>query len=289
MANFGQEVLEASVSQIVIVDFWAPWCGPCKQLTPILERVVAQTSGSVKLVKVDIDKNPQIAQQMRIQSIPAVFAFFDHQPIDGFMGALPEPQIQTWLAELIKATGVKPLSNTPEDFTKALEQASELLATGETDTAQAIYRDILSEQPDNALAFAGNLRCLITKGEVEKAETLLDQASASLSTHKEMESIHSALSIAKQAQQTSGSIADLVADLYTNPNDHQARFDLALTYYVSQEMDKATDELLEIVKRDRKWQDDAARKQLVQIFEALGPMHPQTIEGRKKLSAILFA
>ena len=287
VANFKAEVLDPSRSQLVIVDFWASWCGPCKQLGPILEKIVAASKGAARLCKIDIDQSPQIAQQMRVQSVPAVFAFYNGQPVDGFMGALPESQIKSWLEQLIKATGVTGAAG--DGLDTALKQAEDFLAQGDVSTAQSIYTDILSEHPDNAPAFAGALRCLLALGQTDQAAQILASAPPELATHKAVDPIHTALELAQQAAQAGASLADLEGKLAQNPNDHQARLDLAMALYAAQETARAMDELLEIVRRDRKWQDDGARKQLIKLFEALGPTHPDTIEGRKKLSSVLFS
>lgn len=289
VSNFVQEVLEASKTQIVVVDFWAPWCGPCKQLGPVLERVVAGAGGAAKLAKIDIDKNAQIAQQMRIQSIPAVFAFFNKQVVDGFMGALPEPQIKAWLDELIKATGAKAPAPAQEDFTAALEQAAQFRQSGDIATARAIYSDILTEQPGNKEAFAGVLHCLIALGDADSAAALLAKVPSEISESKELESVRAALDIAMQAQKSGGEAQALEDRLRADEKDYQAHFDLALLLFAQGKAEEAIDHLLFIVSRDRKWEDDGARKQLVQFFEALGATHELTIAGRKKLSSVLFS
>jgi len=287
--NFMAEVMDASADRIVIVDFWAPWCGPCKQLAPALEKTVAQTKGAAKLVKINIDTSPEIAQQLRVQSIPAVFAFFNKKLLDGFMGALPESQINAWLGELIKATGVKPQTDGTDDFTGALKQAASFVEAGDIATAHAIYADILGEQRDNVEAFAGLLRCLIALGDHETAMDILAKAPASMADHKALASIRTALELAAQAKDTSGDGAALHARLVANENDHQARFDLALAAYGANKPEEALTHLLEIVRRDRQWNEQAARVQLVKIFEALGGDHPLTVEARKQLSTILFS
>ena len=290
LSTFAAEVLQASQNQLVIVDFWAPRCGPCQQLGPILEKAIIALGGAARLAKVNIDENPQIAQEMRIQSVPTVFAFFKGQPLDGFMGAQPESQIKQWLAELVKATGVKASVNGTEDMTKALEQAEALLISGDIETAKAIYADIYAEQPDLAAAFAGLLRCMIAQGQTDEAAALLAQAPDAIAQDKTMEPVKAALEVALQAQKAGGaSLQELKAKSEAEPNNHQVRFDYALQAFANGDAQTAIDELLVIVAKDRKWREDGARKQLVQFFEALGHTHPQTIEGRKKLSSVLFA
>ncbi len=288
LQTFMKDVIEASRTSLVVVDFWAPWCGPCKQLGPALEKVVKSYKGAVRLAKIDIDKNPQIAQQMRVQSIPAVFAFFQGQPVDGFMGALPESQIKAWIDKLVKALG-KAIQGGPENYDAALKQAAELLASGDSETAEAIYADILAEDHENAAAYAGVLRCFLARGETDKAREGLANAPEVMAKDKAFDSIRTSLELADQASEASGSLGELKAAVEKNPTDHQARFDLALAYFAAGEREAAVDELLEIVQRDRKWNDEAARKQLVKLFESFGHMDPLTVSARKRLSSILFA
>ncbi len=288
LANFMAEVIEASRTQIVVVDFWAPWCGPCKQLTPVLEKIVRAHKGAVRLAKIDIDKNPEIAQQMQIQSIPAVFAFFRGQPIDGFMGALPEAQIKSWLDHLIKAAGGAKDPAPDAGFNTALEQAAGLLAQGESETAQAIYTDILAEEPTNTGAFAGLLRCLLAQKQISKAKEMLAAAPAELAKDKALDPVRTAIELAEQSGAT-GNAAELEAKLAQNPSDHQVRFDLALAHYAEGRKEQAVDQLLELVRRARAWNEEAARKQLVKLFEAMGPADPLTISARKRLSSVLFS
>lgn len=290
LSTFMADVIEASRTALVIVDFWAPWCGPCKQLGPTLEKVVASYKGVVQLAKIDIDKNPQIAQQMRVQSIPAVFAFFNGQPVDGFMGALPESQVKAWIDRLVKAVSkALPGGAGVANYDEALKQAAELLASGDHATAQAIYADILAEDPVNAAAYAGVLRCFLAKGETDKAREGLAKAPPEMAKDKAFDSVRSALELAEQAGQASGALEELKAKVAGNPADHQARFDLALAHYAAGEREAAVDELLEIVRRDRKWNDEAARKQLVKLFDSFGAMDPLTVASRKRLSSILFS
>jgi putative thioredoxin len=292
LSTFMADVIDASKMHIVVVDFWAPWCGPCKQLGPTIEKVVRSYNGAVTLAKIDIDQNQQIAQQMQIQSIPAVFAFFQGQPIDGFMGALPEAQIKSWLDRLIKSTGATGVpAGEPDlaaDLASAMKQAEEYFASGDVTTAQAVYADVLDQDPKHAGAYAGLMRCLIALGDTAEAKRMLETAPPEMAKDKSFDPIRTTLELAEQAGKT-GASADLATKVAGNPADHQARYDLALAYYAEGKREQAVDELLEIVRRSRSWNEDAARKQLVKFFEAFGPTDPLTIASRKRLSSILFS
>ncbi|MGE3622313.1 MAG: thioredoxin [Bdellovibrionales bacterium] len=287
LANFMSEVIEASRERVVVVDFWATWCGPCKQLTPLLEKLVRGLKGAVRLAKIDIDRNPEIAQQMRIQSVPAVFAFFRGQPVDGFMGIQPEAQIKAWLDKLIKVPGAAG-NGEAAGMETALKQAAEHFAAGDMPTAQSIYADILDMDPANAAAYAGLLRCLVAAGDVDRAKQMLGSAPPDIAKDKALDAARAAIELAEQSGQ-SGSTAEHESRVTQNPADHQARFDLAMACYAAGQKERAVDELLEIVRRNRGWNDDAARKQLVKLFEAFGATHPLTIAARKRLSSILFS
>jgi len=284
--SFVKDVIEESRRRLVIVDFWAPWCGPCKQLVPLLEKLVRSKKGAVVLAKVNIDTNPELAQQLRVQSVPTVFAFSQGQPVDGFAGAQPEPQLAAWIDQLIKATGSK--APQAEDYEPALAQAAELLAAGAYQKAESIYADILAESPDTVKAFTGVVRCLIASGAVAEAQDRLDHTPEAFAKAKELVAVRTALELAVAAQTAGDSVA-LLAQVKKNPNDHQARFDLALAYFAEDQRENAVDELLELVRLDRKWQEEAARKQLVKFFEAFGPTDPLTLSGRRRLSSILFS
>ncbi|MCB8819111.1 thioredoxin [Microvirga rosea] len=280
-ANFRQDVLAESMQQPVLVDFWAPWCGPCKQLTPVLEKVVREAGGKVKLVKMNIDEHPQIAGQLGVQSIPAVFAFQRGQPVDGFMGALPESQIKTFIERLIGPLG-------PSATEEIMAEADRLAAEGDAAGAAELYAGILTQDPTHAPALAALAKLHVELGDIEGAKRLLDMAPADKANDPAIAGARAALELAEQAGSL-GDAAELERRVQADPLDHQARFDLAIALNARGKREEAVDQLLEIVRRDRNWNEDGARKQLVQFFEAWGPMDPATLAGRRRLSSILFA
>ncbi|CAO3415409.1 tetratricopeptide repeat protein [Azospirillum argentinense] len=285
---FMADVIEASQSVPVIVDFWAPWCGPCKQLGPILEKTVLAAKGKVRLVKIDTDKDPMIASQLRVQSIPAVYAFFQGRPVDGFMGALPESQVKAFVEKLLKLAGAAG-GGEGDILEEALAQAKEALEAGDTQTASEIYGEILQADPENlnAVAYAGLVRCLIVNDELARAKQMLDKVPEQIAKDKEIAAARSALEVAEQAA-NAGPIPELTEKVARNEDDHESRFDLALALFAAGKREAAVDELLELVRRDRAWNDEAARKQLVKFFEAFGPTDPLTVQSRRRLSSILF-
>ncbi len=278
---FMKDVIEESKRQPVLVDFWAEWCGPCKQLTPVLEKAVTAAKGKIKLVKMDIDKHPAIPGQMGIQSIPAVIAFVNGQPADGFLGALPESQVKDFIARITKDK----LGGEAQDL---LKTADEALAAGDAEDAAALYSEVLREDPANVPALAGLARAHVTTGELDQAKQTLARIPEAKRNDAAVAAAHSALEVAEQAKSV-GPVGELEQKVAANPLDHQARFDLAVALNAAGKRQEAADHLLEIVKRDRKWNDDGARKQLVQFFEAWGPTDEATVNGRRKLSSILFA
>jgi len=279
--GFIKDVIEASKKQPVLVDFWAPWCGPCKQLTPILEKAVKSAKGKVKLAKMNIDEHPAIPGQMGIQSIPAVIAFSNGQPVDGFMGALPESQVMAFLERLTKgAVGAE-----ERDLMKAADEA---LAAGDTAGAANLYGQLLTQDSGNVAALAGLARCYVLTGALEQAKQTLAMVPEAKRNETAVAAARAALEVAEQAKAV-GPIDELERKVAANPLDHQARFDLATALNAKGKRNEAANHLLEIVKRDRKWNDDGARKQLVQFFEAWGFTDPATVEGRKRLSSILFS
>jgi putative thioredoxin len=279
--TFVKDVIEESKRQPVLVDFWAPWCGPCKQLTPILEKTVKAAKGKVKLVKMNIDEHPAIPGQMGIQSIPAVIAFVNGQPADGFMGALPESQVVAFLERLTKDR----IGGEAKDLLKAADTA---LAEGDAAGAADLYGQLLAEEPENVPALAGLVRCQVETGALDQAKQTFAMIPEAKRNDAAVAAARAALDLAEQAKSL-GPIAELEQKVAANPLDHQARFDLALALNGKGQRQDALDHLISIVKRDRKWNDDGARKQLVQFFDAWGPTDEATIDGRRKLSSILFA
>jgi putative thioredoxin len=279
--TFVKDVIEESKRQPVLVDFWAEWCGPCKQLGPVLEKAVRAAKGKVKLVKMDIDKHPTIPGQLGIQSIPAVFAFVNGQPVDGFLGALPEGQVTAFIERLTKdRLGGEDLDH--------LKSADDLLAKGDAAGAADLYAQVLAQDSGNLAALGGLARSYVRTGALEQAKQTLALVPEAKRNDPAVAAARAALEVSEQAKAV-GPIADLEAKVAGNPLDHQARFDLALALNGKGQRQDAVDNLLEIVKRDRKWNDDGARKQLVQFFEAWGPTDEATVNGRKRLSSILFS
>jgi putative thioredoxin len=278
---FMKDVIEESKRQPVLIDFWAPWCGPCKQLTPILEKVVKAAKGKVKLVKMNIDEHPAIPGQMGIQSIPAVIAFVNGQPADGFMGALPEGQINQFIERLTKGA----VAGETKDL---IAEADAALAAGDAEGAAAVYSEVLGEDTANVAALAGLARANVVLGKIEEAKQILTQVPEPKRNDAAVAAARAALEVAEQASSV-GPLGELEAKVAANPLDHQARFDLAVALNANGKRLEAVEQLAAIVKRDRKWNDDGARKQLVQFFEAWGPTDEATIAGRKRLSSILFA
>lgn len=281
-ANFARDVIETSMQVPVIVDFWAPWCGPCKQLGPALEKIVKAAGGAVKMVKINVDENQPLAQQLRIQSIPAVYAFKGGQPVDGFVGALPESQIKAFVERLAGEIGPGPVE-------QALEQAAAAMEAGDATTAAQLYSQVIEAEPDNPAAIGGLARALVALGDLDRAGQTLDAVPPEHKDHADIAGARAALALARQASGSDSDIAGLRAAVERNPADHQARFDLAMALLKADERAEAVDALLEIIRRDRKWNDEAARKQLLQLFEAFGPTDPLTVDARRRLSSILFS
>ncbi len=281
-AGFMADVIEASQTTPVLVDFWAPWCGPCKQLTPIIERLVKQYAGKVKLVKINVDENQELAAQFRVQSIPAVYGFKGGRPFDGFMGALPESQIKQFIERL--AGGGSPIDD-------ALAEAETLMKDGLNDEALMIYQEILAQDPAHVKALAGALRCYLALGQDDVARELVEKLPAQIRGTPDIQGVQAALEL-KAATAGTGNAAEvqqLEAKVAADPKDMQSRLDLAMARFGAGDRAGALDDLLAMVKADRAWNEQAARKQLVKFFEAFGPTDPLTHSGRRRLSAILFS
>jgi len=284
LATFAADVLDASMEVPVIVDFWAPWCGPCKQLGPALERLVGEAKGAVRLVKVNIDENPEIAQQLRIQSIPTVYAFRNGQPIDGFMGAIPDSQLRQFVQGLL-GPGGEAAEPGVED---ALALADEALAKRDLATAAQIFGHILQEDPGHPKAVAGLARCYLESGDIDRAKKTLGLVRPDGLSDEAIRAVEAEVALKERAS-AAGEFGPLRAKVESNPGDLQARFDLALALDAKGMREEAIEQLLEIVKRDRKWNEDTARKQLVTLFEAMGPTDPRTLAARRRLSSLLFS
>ena len=278
---FMKDVIEESKRQPVLVDFWAPWCGPCKQLTPVLEKVVKGAKGKVKLVKMDIDKNPEIPGQLGIQSIPAIIAFVNGQPADGFMGALPEAQVNAFIERITKGQ----VAPEAQDLMKVAEEA---LAQGATEEAIEIYKHLMTEDPANLAAIGALAKLQVETGALDDAKATLAKVPEAKQGDAAISAAKAALELAEQANSV-GPISELEKKVAADPRDHQSRYDLAVALNAKGQRKEALDHLIEIVKRDRKWNEDGARKQLVQLFDAWGPTDEATIDGRKQLSSILFS
>jgi len=282
-ATFMEDVIAVSNDVPVIVDFWAEWCGPCKTLGPALEAAVTKAKGAVKMAKVDVDKNQMIAGQLQIQSIPTVYAFYKGQPIDGFQGAIPPSQIDEFVERVAKAAG----GTADGGLGEAVAAAEEMLEAGAAVDAAQTFAAILGEDPNNAAAYGGMIRAHVALDDLDQAEAILNGAPAEISDSAEIEAARAQLELAKQAADA-GPVAELTATVEANPDDHQARFDLAQAMHASGDAEGAVDQLLELFRRDREWNDGAAKTQLFTIFDALKPNDPVVLNGRRKLSSMIF-
>ncbi len=285
-ATFREDVIDASMSVPVVVDFWAPWCGPCKQLGPAIEKVITNAGGKAKLVKINIDENPAIAGQLRVQSIPAVFGFVGGRPVDGFAGALPESQIKEFVNRLIQMGGGEAGEDPVE---QAMEQAAAATEAGDHATAAAIYAQVVQHDPEQIQALAKLAQAYIKLEELEAAREVLAGVPADKANDADVASARSALELAEKAGEAAARLGDLEAKLAANPNDHQARFDLADAQAAMGRSEEAIDNLLHIIQVERGWNDDAARLHLLKVFEALGPTDEAVQSGRRRLSSLLFS
>ena len=278
--NFSTDVIDQSTKIPVVVDFWAPWCGPCKQLSPTLDKLAREYGGKIQLVKINVDENQELATQMRVQSIPMVVAFKDGQPVDGFAGALPESQLRQFFEKLTGSEG--------SPIEQALEKASMMVANGDTQNAAEIYSEILAQDPKNAASHAGVAKCLIEAEGIEKAQAYLKGLDADILNKEEVKSVLAAIDL-EHASTDTEETDSLRQKLATNPDDPQLRYDLAIAFYGDGCSEEAINILVELVKTHKTWNDEAARAQLLKIFEALGHSDPITIEGRRKLSVVIFS
>ena len=281
--TFMDDVIEASKSSPIVVDFWAPWCGPCKTLGPALEAEVKATNGKIKMVKIDIDQNQNLASQMRIQSIPAVFAFVDGQPIDGFMGAKAPSELKSFIDKLLEK-----VSDDDGDLSEAIAVANEMLNAKEFNDAAETFEAILGEDPESALAFIGLFNAKMGAKKINDAKTMLEEIPEALKNKSEILALQAQIDLSNQAEGV-GEINDLRSTLTNDENNHQARFDLALALFTKGETSEAIQELLTIFKVDQEWNDDAARQQLFKFFDILGSENPITLSGRRQLASMLFA
>lgn len=283
--DFEERVMRASMNTPVIVDFWAPWCEPCKQLMPVLEQAVQQTGGQVLLAKVNLDDNPELAQALRVQSVPAVFAFFQGQPVDGFMGAQPASKIAEFIGKLVAmAKGAQPDAI---DILEALKAAAQALADNDLQTAQGIYMQILQQDEQNADAYVGLVRTFIAAGQIDEAKGMVENAPDAIAKSSSFAQARAAIDLADAPQ--NGSIDDLRVKVEADPNNHQARIDYAQALFAAGEKEAATDALLESIEMDREWSEEAARKELLNLFQAMGHADPVTLSARRKLSSVLFS
>ncbi len=283
-ASFMEDVVEASKAQPVIVDFWAPWCGPCKSLMPVLEQVVTDAGGAVKLCKVNIDENQAIAAQLRVQSVPTVYAFIDGQPVDGFTGAQQESEIRAFVDKLLAAAGGANLG-----LGQLLDMAEEAIGLKNFPEAGALFSEALQAHPESDVAMAGLIRCLTGTGEYADARAMVDALTDEMQASDAVKKAVQALSVAEYAAESAGQIAEFEAALAANPDDPDAMFNLAVAKFGMGMNEDAIAMLLDMIKADRSWNDDAARRKLLEIFDALGAAAPEVMAGRRQLSSILFA
>ena len=283
MDNFMAEVIDGSAKMPIVVQFWAPWCGPCKQLGPLLEKVVAAAKGKVKMVRINIDENQQIAQQMRVQSVPTVYGFFNGQPVDGFAGAQPESTLKQFIDKLVAAGGSGP------DIAAMVEAANSLLETQDYDNAMAQYHEIMAADPESPDGLAGMIRCMVGMKDIDGAREIVDQLDDEFRDKPAMVIAIDSLELAEKAARAAGGLAQARAAVDADPNDLAARQELALALFATGEQAESMEQLLESIRIDRAWNDAAARMQLLEFFKTLGPANRDVMAARRKLSTLLFA
>jgi putative thioredoxin len=283
MDNFMAEVIDGSATTPIVVQFWAPWCGPCKQLGPLLEKVVAAAKGKVKMVRINIDENQQIAQQMRVQSVPTVYGFFNGQPVDGFAGAQPESTVRQFIDKLVAAGGSGP------DIAAMVEAANNLLETQDYENAMAQYHEIMAADPESPDGLAGMIRCMVGMNDIDGAREIVDQLDDEFRDKPAMVIAIGSLELAEKAAGAAGGLAQARAAVDADPNDLVARQELALALFATGEQAESMEQLLESIRIDRAWNDEAARMQLLEFFKTLGPANRDVMAARRKLSTLLFA
>jgi putative thioredoxin len=283
MDNFMAEVIDGSAKMPIVVQFWAPWCGPCKQLGPLLEKVVAAAKGKVKMVRINIDENQQIAQQMRVQSVPTVYGFFNGQPVDGFAGAQPESTLKQFIDKLVAAGG------SGRDIASMVEAANSLLETQDYDNAMAQYHEIMAADPESPDGLAGMIRCMVGMKDIDGAREIVDQLDDEFRDKPAMVIAIDSLELAEKAAGAAGGLAQARAAVDADPNDLAARQELALALFATGEQAESMEQLLESIRIDRAWNDAAARMQLLEFFKTLGPANRDVMAARRKLSTLLFA
>lgn len=289
ISNFESAVMEASMATPILVDFWAPWCGPCRQLGPVLEDAVTAAAGAIKLAKVNLDENQQLAAALQVRSVPTVFAIFQGRPVDAFTGALPPTQIKAFIDKIIAAAGTGGQTAEGPDLNALMDAALEAQKTGDLATAHGLYAEILSHDQHNAPALAGLVRVLLDAGQTEQARQIMENAPEDLTKDPVFTAVKTALELTATTSVDEGEILSLAGRVEKDANDHEARFALASALFAHNRKEEAIDALLEIIRRDRSWEEDKARKELLKFFEALGPTDPLTVAGRKKLSSVLFS